>query len=675
MLRSLPAIVSAVLLALISTAEAGKVVTWRHAARADFEKGKFESVAQSAAGTLTLTRRLREVADLKAGSVWGLVRTPAGKLLAATAEPGQVVDVAGDGQISTLWKNDKAQAFSLLALADGAVLVGTGPEGKIFRIDPKGQSSEFAQVDGLYVWDLASGADGAIYAATGPKGKIIKLDRDGKSAVFYETKQQHVLSLALAADGALVAGTDGPGLVLKITPQGTGRVLYDAGGAEIRSLWVEGEAIFAGTAGGNSAGGATASLPAIPTAGDSPAAGRGTSSVFRIDGDGGVTRVLSAQGLVYSLASLGKDSILAGTGPQGILYVTEPAGASRQLARLDAEQILSMSTAPDGEIRLGTGSPGKVFALSREFELAGTITSEPLDAKMVAHFGAVNWSADTPPQTQVTIALRSGNTAKPGDAWSNWSDELSDPAQATAACPAGRFLQYRVSLKTKDPKVTPELRSLSIRYRTANQAPAINTLTVPHVEEGDGKKPLTKLKLAWTAADPNSDELTYDIHFRKPEWKSWVKLQEKQTASDLEWDVTSVPEGVYQVRVTATDAGSNPADEAQAVTRISEPFIVDCQGPAIELKVGEIRNGKEAIIEAKSQDKHSPIASASYSLDSGAWVNVFPQDRLFDAATERFRFDVTGLTPGVHVLVFRSTDAAGHTTSADVVFTTEGAAP
>jgi hypothetical protein len=60
--------------------------------------------------------------------------------------------------------------------------------------------------------------------------------------------------------------------------------------------------------------------------------------------------------------------------------------------------------------------------------------------------------------------------------------------------------------------------------------------------------------------------------------------------------------------------------------------------------------------------------AASYAIDSGAWVSIYPIDKLFDSTSERFRFDVPELAPGLHVLVVRATDAAGHTASADVVF-------
>jgi hypothetical protein len=228
-------------------------------------------------------------------------------------------------------------------------------------------------------------------------------------------------------------------------------------------------------------------------------------------------------------------------------------------------------------------------------------------------------------------------------------------------------LQYRVTLKTSNPRVTPLVRSVSVRYQTANQPPQITKLTVPHVEEGDGKKLVDKLKLTWTASDPNQDDLAYRLSFRKDGWKSWVTLREEITAGEFEWDATSVPEGVYRLRVEASDRRSNLPQETLSTTLVSEPFAVDRTPPRVDAKLVAVE-GRNAKFEARATDTIGPLVTAAYSINSDKWQNLFPADGLFDSAKEEFQVDLSDLSPGMHVLVVRVIDASGQTGSDDVVF-------
>jgi len=656
-------------LAAPQLAAAAKVAVWRHDSKEHFDAGKLSGVVVGPEGELTLGRELQEIADLEAASVWDLVRTPQGKVFAATALPGQVVEIEPGGKVRTLWKDDQVQAFSLVARADGTLLVGTGPEGVIYKLTADGEKSEFFQTEALYVWDLVLDSSGNLYAATGPKGQVFRIDSSGEGKVFYETKQQHVLALALAEDGKLICGTDGAGLVLAVDGNGKGRVLYDAAEGEVRSLWVAPEGVvYAGTAAAERPSGSPTRPMGSPP---SPPAKPGTNSVYRLAADGGVRKVLSASALTYTVAPLalsGAAQVVAGTGPEGVLFaLNEDGRGQRQLARLDTEMILSLLPRKDQPLLLGTGNPGKLFSLAGEHQTSGTLTSKPLDAKLPAHFGAITWRANVPDGTQVSIAVRSGNTEEPDETWSDWSVEQTDAETARADCPAARFLQYRLTLTSRNRKVTPQVRSVAVRYATANQAPQITKLVVPHVDEKDGKSPSEKFKLQWEAADANDDELVYRLSFRKPEWKTWVKLKDELTATSHEWDVTSVAEGVYQLRVTADDARSNPKDDALTATLTSEPFIVDRSAPRVEARLIGV-SGSTATFETQASDAYTPIVSAGYSLDSNDWANIFPEDRLFDAPSESFRFVVSPVPSGTHVIVVRATDAAGHTGSADVVF-------
>src|SRR5262249_27849453 len=156
-----------------------------------------------------------------------------------------------------------------------------------------------------------------------------------------------------------------------------------------------------------------------------------------------------------------------GAGTEGQLFEVREATRERnEAARLDHGQVLALLRRRDGSVALGTGDPGRLYTLDEKYAAKGTVVSEVFDAKLVSRWGALRWEADTPEGTKVSVAVRSGNVAEPDDTWSDWSAEQADPQRAALDCPPARYLQYRVSLATTDPAVTPAVRGLTLRYAT-----------------------------------------------------------------------------------------------------------------------------------------------------------------------------------------------------------------
>jgi hypothetical protein len=360
--------------------------------------------------------------------------------------------------------------------------------------------------------------------------------------------------------------------------------------------------------------------------------------------------------------------IFIGTGMEGQLFeVDETTKERSEIARLDHGQIHALCRRSDGSIVLATGDPGKLYVLQDKYAPTGTILSEVLDAKLISKWGSLRWNADTPAGTSVTVAVRSGNISEPDETWSTWSAEQTDPQQAIIAAPTARFLQYRVTLTTKDSSHTPALHSLSLRYMTTNQAPEVTTIQVPDLDAVNLENP-KKLRFKWTATDPNEDDLTYSLYIRKDGWKNWVELEDNLDRTDYEWDTTTTPSGIYQIKVVASDRKDNPAEEALSGERISSAFAVAHEPPTVKLHTAGMDDG-HAIIEATATDPMVRLTAATYSVNGKNWLNVFPTDGLFDSKTETFRFKTESLKPGTYVIVLRVRDAAGNIGSGDVVFT------
>jgi hypothetical protein len=323
----------------------------------------------------------------------------------------------------------------------------------------------------------------------------------------------------------------------------------------------------------------------------------------------------------------------------------------------------------DGSVVLGTGDPGKLYALQDRYVARGSVTSEILDAKLVSHWGALRWDAELPPGTTVTVSTRSGNVAEPDETWSDWSVEETDGQSATVTTPPARFLQYRVTLATEDAAVSPAVHAVSLRYATANQAPEVTKVEVPDLNAVNLENP-KKLRFKWTATDPNEDDLTYSVLIRKDGWKSWVELEDDLDKTEYEWDTTTTPSGVYQLKVVASDRKDNPDAAALTGERTSTPFVVCHAAPSVAVKVTGL-DGDRAVVEASASSPLVRLTGASFAINGKKWTNVFPTDGLFDGKSESFRFATESLKPGAYVLVLRVRDAAGNTGSGDVVFRVE----
>jgi hypothetical protein len=355
---------------------------------------------------------------------------------------------------------------------------------------------------------------------------------------------------------------------------------------------------------------------------------------------------------------------------QGQLFeIDEKTKERSEIARLDHGQIHCLCKRKDGSIVLGTGDPGKLYVLRDKFAAKGTVISEVLDAKIISKWGALTWKPTTPPGTRVSVAVRSGNTPDPDETWSDWSAEQSDPQNAKIAAPTARYLQYRVTLTTENPKVTPEVRGLVLRYMTTNQAPEVTSLEVPDLDAVNLENP-KKLKLKWTAVDPNEDELLYTLYVRKDGWKNWVKLEDNLEKTTFEWDTTTMPSGIYQVKIVASDRKDNAPEDTLTAERISAPFPVAHTPPTVKVTFAGME-GEHAVLEATASDALVRLTEASFTVNGKKWNNVFPVDGLFDSKTEEFRFKTEALKPGTYVVVLRVRDAAGNVGCGDVVFTVE----
>ncbi len=677
-------LVAACLLASVPAAWAGALETWRIGTVEQFQAGQFDGVVVGGDGMLRLSRVIDPAGQGPAcDQVWRLIDAPERGLCAATGNEGRIFARPSPDEPWSIWHQvESSQVFSLAVSREGRIEAGTGPGGQVVCLSQRERPASRPDASVQYIWDLAFNEAGDLYAATGPGGQVWKRTGDRWEMVL-DTGAGHVLCLAVARDGTVYAGTDTKGLIYRLPASGRPTVLYQAPQSEIRTLEIGPDgALYAATAQGS--GERSNTTRRDPSAGAGPLRGvsfqdgkssgedapsedapsEDENSVYRLDGDATALELWRSELVIHDLVWQG-DRLLIATGPEGQLFELDPESREATLlARFPSAQILSLLARENGDLVMGLGDPGGVRVMRAAHAPRGEFLSEVFDAKLASRFGASECRASIPEGTRVELAFRTGNVDEPDPTWSDWHLYPTDGQPATQPLPAGRFVQARLTLHATNQGDTPRVSEVSLSYQTRNLAPRVTTIETPTVPHSDTSPREPTLELKWKASDPNDDPLQYIVEVKKDDWPDWIALTGDRPLEETtwEWDTRSMPAGMYRLRVTASDRLANATDEALSAQRVSEPFQIDHQPPAVE-----ITPGADGLIKIRLRDSHTRLASASYALDGGPWKALFPTDGLFDTRDELVELDLDNLGPGVHLLRIQASDGAGNTGAGDVI--------
>jgi hypothetical protein len=375
------------------------------------------------------------------------------------------------------------------------------------------------------------------------------------------------------------------------------------------------------------------------------------NAVYRLADSGLVTEIFRAPVVIYAMATSG-NAIYVGTGPNGDVYQINPADEEHAIvAHTDAAQVSAIQKIGDS-IVLATANNGRVERLSASLATEGTFTSDPLDAGVASRFGNMQLRGQLPQGTSLTISTRSGNGSDPDSGtWSDWT--TPSPAQAFVpnASPAGRYLQYKLVMKS-DGEAVPTLDEIRLAYQKPNIAPRVESVTVGPDAAAAGNR-----TISWLASDPNEDTLQYQVHVRLVGRGGWVKLAEKLTETHHTWPANQAADGRYEVRVTASDATDNPPEQAHSASRVSETVVIDNAAPVI----GDVKVDKTTVT-LRVVDRNGVVAALDYALDStDHWQRSLPDDTMADSPEERYTLQLGKLAVGQHTLTVRATDSEGNT--------------
>jgi sugar lactone lactonase YvrE len=661
--------------------------TWQQGEMADFEKGTLTHLSLASDGRLALAPVVKEIFDPSVAFLWAVARDSKGNLytggggLGGTKTKLFMVDPAG--QSKTLAELDGIAIQAIAIDSKDRVYAATSPDGKVYRVDSAGKAEVFYDPKQKYIWAMEFSKSGDLFVATGDQGEIHRVTPAGVGSVFFKTEETHARSLAIDQNGNLVVGTDPGGLILRITPASAGFVLYQSPKREITSVAVAADGTIYAAGVGNKQAPVPAPAPAPapllnlpmaraatpPTLAGAAPAVAGGSDIYRIQSDGYPRKIWThAQDLVYALAFDAQGRLIVGTGNQGDIYRIDSDQRYWKLLSLSSTQVTGFCAGTGGKLYAVTGNIGKLFSFGPELEKSGTFESDIFDAGAFSYWGRLSHSPKE--NTSVEIETRSGNLNR---AQKNWSDFAPLNAGRIVSPPA-RFLQYKLTLSGPG-----EVTEVDAAYQMKNVAPAIEDIeitptnykfpspsllvtnlnssltlpslghhnasssstTPPNVDSGSSPG-LTYAKGAigvrWLANDDNGDSLLFKVEIRGANETSWKLLKDKIHEHYYSWDSTAFPDGKYVVRISATDAPSNPPGQALTASEQSEPFVIDNTPPEIS-GLTATPAGAKLDVRFRAKDASSTLSKAEYSINGGDWMVVEPTTRLTDSMEHEYRFE------------------------------------
>ena len=140
----------------------------------------------------------------------------------------------------------------------------------------------------------------------------------------------------------------------------------------------------------------------------------------------------------------------------------------------------------------------------------------------------------------------------------------------------------------------------------------------------------------WLANDDNGDSLLFKVEIRGVNETVWKLLKDKLREHYFSWDSTAFPDGKYVLRITASDAPSNPPDQALTASLESDPFLIDNTPPEIT-GLTRAPSGNQIEMRFHAKDALSVIGKAEYSVNGGDWLMLDPVTRLTDSKEEDYR--------------------------------------
>ncbi|MBS3819078.1 WD40 repeat domain-containing protein [bacterium] len=677
----------------------------------DFLEGKFKGVSVSYDGYLSLAPKDESLEGPPEEFYLSFLLTSEGAKILGTGHSGKIYKVSEEGKVSAYFKVPEMDIYCLVEGPKGNIFAGSSPNGKIYKITEQGKGEVFFDPPEKYIWDLMISEDGSLRAAVGERGGIYRVSLEGEGKKILEAEENHILCMKEDSHGNLIAGSGGQGLIYQITPTGKTSVLFESPYEEIKSISLDEKGYIYAAAGGkvtaSNEGGKAVSLAekaqtdlsvtvkAAPEKTESlkPNEKGQPSTLYRISPQKNVRTLWHSENeLIYSLFwDAQEKKVLLGTGNQGRLYAVDSNKKASLLLQKSSQQVYSFYPSDSG-IYVISNNPSSLSLLSRVQRFKGEYVSEVLDARILSKWGKIGWEADVPSGTTLQFQTRSGNSREPNKAWSEWSPPYQKTEGEQILSPKGRYLQFKVMFKSQSGKVSPGLRKLSLFYLQSNVSPRFTKLEVlsPNVvylkpppqeekiwgveeklsQEAENNKNKTYSvgkkvhrkgfqTMVWEAVDKNQDNLLYNLYIREENKDKWRILKKSYPQKIFAFDTLSFPDGVYKIKLEASDSPSNPAGTELKEEKVSRAFKIDNSLPQV-VEFQAVREKNQLEVNFTAVDSMSYIKEVKYLIRPHGWRPVFPEDGICDSKQERFRFTLSLSSETHNLITVKVKDSQGN---------------
>jgi WD40 repeat protein len=581
----------------------------------------------------------------------------------------------------------QAYIWSLAFAPNGDLLAGTGVDGQLYRIDRSGNGKVLFDATETHIRSLAVRQDGRILAGGSGQGRIYEIGTDGTARALFDSPLSEISTIYIDPSGTAWAA--GVASMLPAVPPA-------------KSGTAKPQATAAGTSASTSSGASTekkesetATADVSFSFDDSSAAGAssgGASELYRIGADGFVeTARKFDREMLYAISAGSNGSVLLATGPNGRIYEYRDHELSL-VATVPEKQAVSISR-EGNETVVTTTNSGAFYRLGGNAGNKSEVRSAVKDAERFSRFGHYRVDGRNIGNGEVAISFRTGNTKTPDTTWSTWTTARPE-LEGEIGSPPARYIQWKLNAVKPSPGMIVD--SITVAYVNRNMAPVVDSLSVadpgvvfitssypqspqvveatnpdeygiftslenPRDKSDPGKKMFRKgyRTVTWRAHDDNGDSLRYSLSFRRKGAGNWLRLRDNMEETSMNFDTSQLPDGRYELRLSATDATDN-TESAQTDVREGTEFVVDNSAPVIAVSAGADS------VKIHVTDSLSTVGKVEYSIDAEKWTRLTPDDGLADSSDETYtvrRSDVAG-----HFVIVRAVDQSFNvaTTSVDV---------